>query len=647
MTRVLELPMPDGASTAEKRAIRQFVEYDTILIDVAVLERFSLPVRAALLLLRDLRAQGWVVHWSGNTLVVEPAEKDLDVEKEKLRVQLQERLKRDEQLSVASVRRFVEAMESPREYQGRFASIFSLMRDGEELAEAVQAALASNTALSAVVDPYLQFVDAEVRCEFTGLRLMDVWRYFRHTWSNQYVSTPGRSMPILVRDRAAANHPVIGIASIGSAIVQLSERDKFIGWNSEDVLARIEERPSAADARWLLGRLEAWRSELYVADLVADGLYRDDWWDDAPEPAIEALRAESIARRRRHQRLGRKADFTYSRSRTDESWELRARSDLYRSKRSALLAELLRCRHVLTPSLQSGTAKSLADLLNSSDARRAVRWISRRAKSETVGTEIADITVCGAIAPYSHLLGGKLVSSLLASPSIVRGYDVRYGRQPSEIASAMAGRPIVRPSKLVFLGTTSLYGSGASQYNRINIPAEVLNGANSIRFTALGRSRSYGTSHLSQDTVQALTTLAERSQDGARVKSIFGEGASPKLRKLREGLDLLGWPSDELLQHRRERIVYGVPLTSDPAMYLLRRSPRPQYLFDVEMPDDTARISEWWRERWLRPRARRADVLAAVRTHSTRRPVRHGARVVLPPTPEGAPQLPEEGSADL
>ena len=59
-----------------------------------------------------------------------------------------------------------------------------------------------------------------------------------------------------------------------------------------------------------------------------------------PATAIEALVAESIARRLRHQRLGRKADFAYSRSRSDDSWELRARSDLYRSKRCALLADL-------------------------------------------------------------------------------------------------------------------------------------------------------------------------------------------------------------------------------------------------------------------------------------------------------------------
>ena len=81
-------------------------------------------------------------------------------------------------------------------------------------------------AFSDIVDPYLQVVESGERCEWTGLRMMDVWRYFRHTWSNQYLSTPGRSMAVLVRDRAAENHPVIGIAALGSAIVQLGHRDR-------------------------------------------------------------------------------------------------------------------------------------------------------------------------------------------------------------------------------------------------------------------------------------------------------------------------------------------------------------------------------------------------------------------------------------
>ena len=98
------------------------------------------------------------------------------------------------------------------------------MRDGRALAAQLRAARAKPigaraSALAEVIAPYLQFVDEAARCEHTGLRLMDIWRYFRHTWANQYVSVPGRSMMFLVRDGAAPNHPVMGIGAISSAVV--------------------------------------------------------------------------------------------------------------------------------------------------------------------------------------------------------------------------------------------------------------------------------------------------------------------------------------------------------------------------------------------------------------------------------------------
>jgi len=182
----------------------------------------------------------------------------------------------------------------------------------------------------------------------------------------------------------------------------------------------------------------------------------------------------------------------------------------------------------------------------------------------------------------------------------------------------------------VFVGTTSLYGSGSSQYNRIRIPADALGGKGGIEFRQLGRSRSFGTSHLSADAVSSLVRLAEQSQTGVRVNSIFGEGVNPKLRKVRHGLDLLGWPSDELLQHGRQRIVYGVRLVGNLLSYLLGVDSEPSYLFRRTSTGDVKTISEWWMHRWLVQRIRSTAVLDAVSEHQRDRPVHHGARVLLP-----------------
>jgi Druantia protein DruA len=595
----------------------------------------AVALAAAAHVLHDLVEQGWKVDVTPErTLMVRAPHIAADPMEEKARVRRQELLKREEQLSTPSVRRFIRDMERPREHEGRFVSVFNLMRDGAGLAVGLQAANRAGDDLRSLIDPYIQVIGGpRERCPHTGLRLVDVWRYFRHTWTNQYTSTPGRTMLVLVRDRAAEFHPIIGIAALGSAIVQISERDRWIGWRSEEFLENLEQRPDARTARWLVDRLEQGMTELHLDDLIADGLYSPTLWRTPSAEAIEALLDEAAVRRKRHHRFVRRADFKSARS--AEDWRVRAESDLFRSKRCLALAELLRAKRALQGFLEpTPTARGLRAALQDRAARRAIEGIVRRAKADAVGTEIADLTVCGAVPPYSELLGGKLVSMLAVSPTIVRAYHERYRAHASEIASSLAGRPIHRRSNLVFVGTTSLYGSGSSQYNRVRIPGQVLGSRTDVVFRELGKSRSFGTSHLSRGAVAALVRLAEQSRNGARVNSIFGEGVNPKLRKVRAGIDLLDWPSDDLLQHRRRRIVYGVALVENLLPYLLGIERRPKYVFPTSRRDDVAAISAWWHTRWLAERSCSPDVLGAVVRHTHARPVRHGARVQLPPLDE-------------
>ena len=638
----IPLPTPPAWSRAEKRAFGSLARALTITAKrgapaIATARRACLrddrpALAAAAGLLCDLVSQDWAVKVDDSGRVfTRPPKVVSDPAAEKRRVRKQELLKRDEQLSVPSVQRFITDMEKPREYGGRFVSIFSLMRDGQELRSAIEAVAQDDDPgkLGSVIDPYVQVVSNTDRCQYTGLRLGDIWRYFRHTWSNQYTSTPGRTMLVLVRDRAAPFHPVIGIAALGSPIVQIKERDDWIGWQSAAFVANLSERPTLTMARWVVRRLEQPLQELYLDDLLEDGLYWPSLWSEPTLESIERLRKEVEARRNDHRRFVRRADFKKHIEATDvEAWRERAESDLFRSKRCLALADLLRSRGALDPFLypkpsRAGLAAALAD----PGGRRAIADIVRRSKAEAIGTEMADLTVCGAIAPYNALLGGKLVSMLAVSPSVIRAYHERYADYASVIASSMAGRPIRRRTNLVFVGTTSLYGSGSSQYNRIRIPGDVLGDGGKVEFRALGRSRSFGTSHLSQQTVSSLVRLSEQSRTGVRVNSIFGEGVNPKLRKVRDGIDLIGWPSEDLMRHGRQRIVYGVNLVSNLLPYLIDADPKPHYLFRRNLKDDVVRISQWWMERWLAPRIQSEEVLNAVGQHRSNRPVRHGARV--------------------
>ena len=142
------------------------------------------------------------------------------IETRKAQIRAAHLIERDAQLCQPSVRRFIRDMERRRLHRGAWHSIFSLMRDGRELAERLRQAAQVTfgpdrlDALRKIVDPYVQLVDPAACCEFTGLRLLDVWRYFRHTWNTAYLSNPGRKVWIGVPRRCTSSTPRPRSASI-------------------------------------------------------------------------------------------------------------------------------------------------------------------------------------------------------------------------------------------------------------------------------------------------------------------------------------------------------------------------------------------------------------------------------------------------
>ena len=136
------------------------------------------------------------------------------------------------------------------------------MRDGVELSERLAHAARTSDKkervllLEKAISPYVQFVEGDATCDKTGLKLRDIWRYFRLTWVNDYKSVPGRSIMILIRDAAAPNHPVIGIAALGSSVVQQKVRDELIGWDAAGFTKHSVEQPSAKIAKRLQEALQ-------------------------------------------------------------------------------------------------------------------------------------------------------------------------------------------------------------------------------------------------------------------------------------------------------------------------------------------------------------------------------------------------------
>ncbi|MGH8549405.1 MAG: Druantia anti-phage system protein DruA [Methylococcales bacterium] len=184
-----------------------------------------------------------------------------------------------------------------------------------------------------------------------------------------------------------------------------------------------------------------------------------------------------------------------------------------------------------------------------------------------------EISTCGAIPPYQHLLAGKLAALLLFSPRIADDYRRTYS-DPSIISSQLKNSPVVRDNTLVYLGTTSLYTQGSSQYERIRLPAGLINADQSeLGYRRVGRTEGYGTRQFLDETRSAVEKFMGYCLEFRDVNSIFGEGPSPKLRKLVAGLRALGFPPDTLMQHKRERLIYAAELAPQARDFLNARTP--------------------------------------------------------------------------
>ena len=601
-------------------------------------ETGQLVARISVSVICDLRGQGWDFKVEDGQILGTIQPPSLTPSEEKARVRASLLIERDAQLLTPSVQKFIERMEHKRPGPSGLVSIFSLMRDGSELAEKLRKVQNTpegaerNHALRNIIDPYIQVVNDE-KCEHTHLELKEIWRYFRHTWVNSLKSVPGRNVWFLIRDRAAENHPIIGIAALGSSIVQMKQRDIWIGWDGSTFIESIRKNPDPKWLNWISNSLQKLLSEIYLQDLLDEDAISKTDLKSPSEEVINRLLEISREAREGHRLYPKTAEHKKN-GIGPQDWEKKAQSLLFRSKRAGTLANLLQAKYrLLEAGFNVDDPQSLIRVLKSKAGRSAVTEILRRIKATHVGINMMDIMVCGAVPPYNPILGGKLVSLLMMSSEVVEVYHKKYENASSIIASSMAGQSVVRNPQLVLLGTTSLYGVGSSQYNRLNLPAEAVGGTQgkSIRYFNLGHTEGWGSYQFSEETLEEIEIYLAQNGDARRVNSIFGEGVNPRLRKIRDALDKVGFSSDILLKHGNKRVIYGVPLASNFRDVLLGLDDNADYILPQNnSKETTSRIVDFWIERWLSRRIQYEQVIEKVARNSLLYPIEHVARVQIP-----------------
>jgi len=201
-----------------------------------------------------------------------------------------------------------------------------------------------------------------------------------------------------------------------------------------------------------------------------------------------------------------------------------------------------------------------------------------------------DAYVIGALPPYNYLLGGKLISYILASKEVREIYSKKYKDQITLTDKRKA-------NQLVGIFTTSLYGN-SSQYNRLKYNHNLL-------YIPIGQTKGFGTLHLSNDTIRLMLLLL-RSK-GVNVGHRFGDGPSWVMRVIRSAGDILNFDSNFLLKHSFKRNIYFIPIAKNYKEFLNGETKYPEY-YNYLMSE----VVDYWKQRWFENRKKNQTVIENV-----------------------------------
>lgn len=205
-----------------------------------------------------------------------------------------------------------------------------------------------------------------------------------------------------------------------------------------------------------------------------------------------------------------------------------------------------------------------------------------------------DAYVVGAVRPYSTLLGGKLVASLIGAAEVGEAFYRRYGHTQGIIS----GRR--KDARLVLVTVTSALDR-SSLYNRLRLTSPTTSGSprTLVQLIRIGETKGYGHFHLSESLFRRLRDFVRAQGHAYADEHGYGKGPNWRIRVSRVGLTRLGMDPD-LIKHGIAREIYVMPLATNCREFLNGRAEEP--LIDRPSVKELAKAAL---ERWVLPRAAR------------------------------------------
>lgn len=213
-----------------------------------------------------------------------------------------------------------------------------------------------------------------------------------------------------------------------------------------------------------------------------------------------------------------------------------------------------------------------------------IGWDHHRRGTSLVN--LMDAYVLGALPPYSQLLGGKLVASLVKTRDVVEAFSARYGDSTGLISGEK------KRAKLVAVTTTSALGR-SSIYNRHQLAGQKI-------FEPIGFTSGWGHFHFSGKIFDELRAYLEYVNDDYANGFNFGSGPNWKIRVIRRALERIGMDTS-LARHGFSREVFIAKIARNAEAYLRGDNRRALY---GSLPT-AVEMSAAALERWVLPRAQR------------------------------------------
>jgi len=610
----------------------------------------NISFQACCSLFADLLAGGWHVGIGLEGFLISKPDyqkaftgNNLDETKEKMR--RVQKINRDKQIKSVEIQRFIERMERPRNIGNEKKSIKDLIDSGDELSEIFKDISQLDETkkvsfLKKIINPEIVicypedplFKEEQNNCPYTGLRLGDIWKYFRLTWSNEYKSVPGKSFPILIRNAARPNKPIMGIAMLRSAALSDEAREDAIGWTNEATIRKkIYSKEIEID---------------FVVKAMIDCLneqidnIRSDDFDFLNSKLVKEPNEEVIKKLKQiyeEQYNKRKLDLKNEKKKPPkisgfepEDWMKESEEAVFKKKRAIKLAKFLEIRKAFNEvNIAKDPARGYATLIHPSNKKGndLISAALREIKTKALAENIMDLGVCGAIAPYNELIGGKLIAALMGSTEVRTLFKSRYNGKkykfPSIIASSSKGQAVFRDANLMCLTTTSLYGVASSQYNKIKflkkdypeLESDII-WKEAKKNNQSQKTKGQGVYHFSNETSKLLGILTLKKLKYVEVNHKFGEGTSPKLRKARVGIDCLTDYSksniqlDTFFAHSMQRKNYVFFHEKD----ILKKIMNQKKSFLNVVSSKAVNITSAWIKRWLIKRINRKETLDKLST---------------------------------